>query len=197
MLDTPRYEECDILIVGGGGLFSTQEWMLRLSKWINLIKAKKRVIWGAGIDKEYFDHRLMSKFDMIGTRVADSPFEFVPCVSCLHPDLMYQPEGKGTAIISHPKRLIVKGRKNQSLNTQPFHKTLQEIYPVKSVLTTSYHIYYWSHLIGKECMIVKSDKYSKGLTEKYKTFDEKTLKNAPLEYYRSINKNFAQRVFYG
>lgn len=197
MLDTPRNMDCDLLIVGGGGLFSTASWMEQLTKWVGKIKAKKRVIWGAGIDKEYFDHPLLAKFDLIGTRVADSPFEFVPCVSCMHSDINYQPEGKGTIIISHPKRLIVKGKQNQSLNTQPFHKTLQEIYSSKTVLTTSYHIYYWSHLIGKECMLVKSDKYSKGLTEKYKTFDEKTLKNAPLEYYRSINKNFAQRVFNG
>ena len=30
MLDNPEFIECDLLIVGGGGLFSTADWMKKL-----------------------------------------------------------------------------------------------------------------------------------------------------------------------
>jgi len=181
--------ECDLLIIGGGGILDLGD-LPKHQLWIDKLKPKKKVIWGAGASKDTYNHPFYDQFDLIGLRNAFSPFAFVPCVSCLHPLIKYNSSGKGEIIIGHNKRPLPNQIHNQHV---PIEKSINNIMKAKTIITTSYHIYYWSKLIGKDVKLAIDKTYPgwKPVAEKYFTFP----KTFELDKFRKIQFEFAKLVY--
>ena len=60
-----KTEECDLLIIGGGGILELED-IPKHQLWINKFSPKKRVIWGAGASHKTFDHPFYKQFNLIG-----------------------------------------------------------------------------------------------------------------------------------
>ena len=182
-------QDCDLLIIGGGGILEIEHFSL-FQIWINKFKPTKKIIWGAGAAKNTFNHKFYEQFDLIGLRNANSPFEFVPCVSCLHPLIKYNESGTGQVIIGHNRRPLPNQNHTQQV---PMNLSINNINKAKKVITTSYHIYYWSRLMGKESELAIHKIYDnwKPVAEKYFTFAQ----DIELEHYKKIQFKFADKVY--
>ena len=116
-------------------------------------------------------------------------FEYVPCASCMHSifDKYKDTSGNGEVKISHFKRLIPN---SDSTNIDNFEENIFRIANSKKVITTSYHIWYWSKLLNKEVEIYESTSFRKPLHEK--------MYNLPLniniEEARNNNNLFSDKV---
>ena len=189
--DPMKYEskDCDLLIIGGGGILELED-LPKHQRWINRLNPKKKVIWGAGASKNTFGQHFYNQFDLIGLRNAISPYPFVPCVSCLHPLLKFQTHGNGEIIIGHNKRPLPNQNHNQHVSIET---SIKNIINAKKVITTSYHIYYWSRLMGKNTELAINTTYPgwKPVAEKYFTFP----KNIELEKFRKIQLQFSRLVY--
>ncbi len=182
--------ECDILIIGGGGLISTKVWFDLLYIWINKIKAKKYILWGVGIDKEYQLKELYNDFNLIGCRQENTIFTYIPCASCMLKifDKHINKSGKGEVRISHYKRMIPK---SESTNIDKFEDNIYKISISEKVITTSYHIWYWAKLLDKKVEIYHSKNFEKPLAEKmYYLQTDLTLESA-----RNINIKYANEIY--
>ena len=191
-IDNPmkyKSKDCDLLIIGGGGILELED-LPKHQRWINRLNPKKKVIWGAGASKNTFGHDFYNQFDLIGLRNSLSPFDFVPCVSCLHPLIKYNSNGTGRIIIGHNKRPLPNQNHNQHV---PIEKSIRNIYGASEVITTSYHIYYWSRLMGKKTKLAIDKTYPgwKPIAEKYFTFPDEI----ELDRFRKIQFDFAKLVF--
>tara|TARA_R110002153_G_scaffold29711_13_gene91194 strand:+ start:17016 stop:17738 length:723 start_codon:yes stop_codon:yes gene_type:complete len=191
---------CEKFIVGGGGLLSSDPWVNKIWEWSKKIKAKKKIIWGTGIDEEFFDHPLLLEFDLIGVRQRNTPFQYVPCVSCLHP-LFDSKETTNDKIIplAHPKTLKIGGgaktkrfiQGQHSTNMQKIDFIVNQIKLHDKILTASYHVWYWGKLLGKNVNIDYETNFRKPLKEKFFTLPNITN----LEHCRNLNYEFASKVW--
>lgn len=211
MLDKPEFIECDLLIVGGGGLFSTEDWMRKLWVWETRIKAKKKVIWGAGLDEEYFTHPIFNSFDHIGIRQTNTPFKFVPCVSCLNSLLDNPNDIKGTDIstmteeeklrLSYSgtldKLIVGSGNGKRAIpgqhmsNFNKMNVVITQLKLHQEIITSSYHVYYWGRLLDKNTEIDYKSRYRKPLGEKFYNIPG----GIDLKWYRELNMDFAKLVY--
>lgn len=180
--------ECDVLIIGGGGLISTKLWYDLMNCWLKKVKAKYNILWGVGIDTEFQNISLKNKFNLIGARQKTNLFDFVPCASCLHPFFykLKKVEGEGEIKISHFKRPIPNSK---FTNLEDFRINIERIQSSEKVITTSYHIYYWAKLLGKKVEIYNSTNFIKPLAEKM--FD---LPDFNLNESRALNISFFKKV---
>jgi hypothetical protein len=211
MLDNPEFIECDLLIVGGGGLFSTADWMKKLWLWDTRIKAKKKIIWGAGLDEEFFTHPIFNSFDHVGIRQKNTPFKFVPCVSCLNPLLDNNNDVRGKDLDTMTNEDKINLSRSGSLGTlivgsgngkraiegqhmSNFNKmnvVINQLKLHKKIITSSYHVYYWGKLLEKNIKIDYKSKYRKPLGEKFYNIPD----NINLKHYRELNMDFAKLVY--
>lgn len=223
------YEELDhfiqnisdnTLIIGGGGLLNRNAFAKQLRTFEFLTGGtKKMVLWGVGHNNQhekYFNHITdynidVEAFQIAGTRDYSMPGEFVPCVSCLHPIFDRQFDiTQETGVVFHKDILgnseIIS--KFKDYPTAANNMELEELIPFiggsEKIITNSYHVMYWSMLLGRKVAVVPNSskfydfKYSPVIT----TFDEalNDIKKADiydgvLEECREINHNFAEKVF--
>ncbi len=220
---TRRFEKQVVekqLIIGGGGLLNikTFKWQMQLFQKL-AEKGKKVVVWGAGHNEinldDYKQNKTywndLSKFGLVGTRDFSMPFEWVPCVSCLHPvfDKTYD-EQHEVGLLFNTKSFKDKTFIDKfshypfSSNTTNLEEMIGFIGASRTLVTNSYHAMYWGILMGKRVVAIPAT--SKFLDFKYKvpiaTFDdfEDHLKktqvyNGVLEECREINLKFADKVF--
>ena len=199
-IDSPPQDiSCEKFIIGGGGLISGDIWVNSIWEWSKKIKAKKKIIWGVGLDEEYFDHPLFLNFDLIGIRQTNTPFQYVPCCSCLNKLFDNTKINNSIAPLAKNKQLIVGGGKTTKRFIKGQHMTnmtkmdyiIDQIKHHKDILTASYHIWYWSKLLGKNVKIDYKTDFRKPLKEKFFT-----LPNIiSLEHSRKLNYEFASEVW--
>lgn len=208
----PEKINCDLLIVGGGGIVSHRGvWKTWLDNWMAAIQSKKAVIWGAAVSPKMHKEAVFSRFVLVGARNSDAgpACRFVPCASCLHPAFDDAPAGKGVGIVSHNNRIIPGAELVNSPND--FDTVVNYIKSKSAIVTSSYHVAYWSQLLGRAIYIWDSPTFQKPLAGKMYTFDEPIphitdlaeAKAAPLDprrearldRYREINRRFAKEVF--
>ena len=186
-----RLSDVDLMIIGGGGIIEPHT-LGRLQEWISATNPRKKVIWGAGSNRTLYGHDFFEQFDLVGLRNNKSPYEFIPCVSCMH-ELLDTPVSNsgGILTVGHNKRPLPNQIHNQHV---PIELSIRNISIASAVITTSYHIYYWSRLMGK-AVHMAVDKplpsWSKGIADKYYTIPEEI----DLDKFRDINNRFAEKVF--
>ena len=186
-----KRSDVDLLVLGGGGILEPHS-LDRLQSWINFLKPKKKVIWGAGSNRSIYSHVFFRQFDLCGLRNYKSPFDFIPCVSCMH-ELLDTPVSNsgGLLVVGHNKRPLPNQIHDQHV---PIELSIRNISIASAVVTTSYHIYYWSRLMGKPTHLAIDKPFqtwTKGVADKYYTIPPEIN----LEDFRDMNKKFAEKVF--
>ena len=135
---------------------------------IDVRKNAPRIVWGAGhnanINKKPRNIEwpgYLSSFDMVGIRDANSPFEYIPCASCMHPALeKTYPIANDIIFFEHKKQLIKSADFGKSaiprfVNTGGnMEQTIELLGSANVILTNSYHGAYWGQLLGKKVIVV-------------------------------------------
>ena len=188
-LPEKKQYECDMIIIGGGGLFGDEKWLNLFNIWLERIKYKYCIAWGVGIDKHIENNIIFKKFDLIGCRSKNTIYRYVPCASCLHPifDKYKKVTGNNESRISHIKRIIPN---SISTNYNSLENNIKIIANSNKIITTSYHIWYWAKLLNKKVEIYQSKNFKKPLAEKMFTLPtDVTLDNS-----RELNFSLAKDV---
>jgi hypothetical protein len=165
----------DLLILGGGGMLGIFDAEMEVARSLNC----RKVIWGVGGNRsgEETDAFDTSWADLNGRRDEEP---FLPCVSCMHPVWdMKVPVMREWTEIEHFDVPFGAPLNNSS----SIRKIAYEILSAEKVRTTSYHVAYWAHLMGREVDI--PDKWSSKMH---------SLRPVRLEEARRLNREFYQRV---
>ncbi len=208
------------IIIGGGGLLNRGGFRRQMKLFQDLSKkGKKTVLWGVGHNEKHPKtygkvkgyNVDVSKFGLVGTRDYTNPGEYVPCVSCLHPifDKTYK-ETQEVGVVFHkdtlkkPKILHKFKDFPSSSNTTDLESLISFIGASEKIITDSYHVMYWSMLLGKRVVTVPNS--SKFYDFKYRpvfsdfdnaleSFSDAEIYPGLLEECREINLKFADKVF--
>jgi hypothetical protein len=155
------------IIVGGGGLIAKTFHSNMEALAENHKKKTSMIAWGIGesenVDRSGgfvfpFSGRLaayLDGFDLVGVRDYGTEYEWVPCVSCLHPafDENYQLEFE--IVIYEHKRIpipIEGGFRRRTNEGNDFESIIKFLGSANTVITNSYHGAYWAILLGKRVL---------------------------------------------
>ena len=159
--------ENSIIIVGGGGLLNClQHW----NDLIQLCKEKNNqlICWGAGFNTHISNSNCwkirkkldMKIFDLIGIRNKNGkyPYDFVPCVSCMLPQLKSDYKIKrriGLYKHSHFGKTKENFDNIESLTNKEMNidKVIEFLGTSEIILTNSYHGAYWGILLKKKVIL--------------------------------------------
>lgn len=145
-----------IFILGGRGLINqNNQW----NEWINQLVHKNKVIgWGIGfnqhIGKDISVNVNLDKFSLLGLRDYNCNYRYVPCVSCLkevfHTNKKIIRKIGCIAHWEYTERLFDIPT---MYNNQPFDELINFIKETEVIITNTYHIMYWSTLLGKKVIL--------------------------------------------
>ncbi len=220
VLFNETFAQADLIVVGGGGLLEIDFFAPFFEYLKTNKKRQKVVIWGAGhnnwqigdwrrLKSEYtFDASL---FDLIGTRDANTRFDWVPCVSCMsgHFD---KPRSisRSIGVYAHAATL-----KNETFrkrlpsdfdmidNSSSFEDAIEFLGSSDLVLTDSFHGAYWATLLGRRVVCFPSSSKFYDLKhavpfcapEDWQRFSRLSqVYSEALDECRDQNKLFAERV---
>ncbi len=213
--------------MGGGIYFARGK-----PRFDRLVKRARNFIgWGLGLDPRLNLEEFIGNFTLLGTRerklalIDDKKVFYVPCASCMNPvftgisaiEAMFGGDAHGDgeqAIALHlnggfNRSVIVKkiGTQNFPITTttDAFGKIVRNLWNADIVITNSYHGAYWSSLLGKKVICIKTDVPKwEGLHDNvvFSSVDEikdvlGSVKNVPRNYLdecRLLNSNFFMRV---
>lgn len=174
-----EFDEGDSVIMGGGIYFAREK-----PRFDRLVKRSRTFIgWGLGLDPRLDLENFVGKFSLLGTRerklhlIDNENIFYVPCVSCMNPvftaltaiDATF---GTAGANASDPSiALHLNGGFNKSeilekigdkavpvtTTTDLFGRTVKNLWAADIVITNSYHGAYWSSLLGKKVICIKTD----------------------------------------
>ncbi|MBN7813446.1 polysaccharide pyruvyl transferase family protein [Algoriphagus sp. H41] len=183
----------DVVLVGGGGLLNN------LSTWNYTINrlgriSKTAVIWSAGFNM-HVDRKVKYEIDFRNFRLIairdfghSSGFEYVPCATCMMPELLLDYDIKRKiGVVSHgsialPEHLL----RYESISNEYSAKDMVEfIGSSEIVLTNSFHVIYWATLMQKKCIVVSP------FSEKFKF-----LKFPPVSYSGDLDFDISQTKIY-
>lgn len=150
-------------IFGGGGILHDGliDILHAASKETNL-----RVIWGAGTNihnlRAPIHPTWLSGF-MVGVRDWGTPFNYVPCVSCMRPE--FEP---GAPQVTPQFRVVVYEHFERPIPVEPgaprmrnnvgidqFENVLRFLSLGETVVTNSFHGAYWAQLLGRKVLIFR------------------------------------------
>jgi hypothetical protein len=146
------------LVLGGGGLFFFEAAVNGL-----LTRYRGPVIgWGIGQNgplAEKINTRIVAeKFALLGVRDWQSKHEWVPCSSCLAPELDavrdIQPEHDFVLYDHQHTPLPIKGHPRLSNACMDFSGVLAFLASGETVITNSYHGAYWARLLGRRVVVL-------------------------------------------
>lgn len=168
------FSEADIIVVGGGGLLEIDFF----SPFYKYLSNKKRqtqkvIIWGAGHNrwdlKDWRNLKLpytfdSGLFDLVGTRDADEKYTWVPCVSCMSPELdIPRPIMREVGVYVHEGTLSKKENLERLPtgfemidNGSSFEDAIEFLGTCELVLTDSFHGAYWATLMGRKVVAFPS-----------------------------------------
>lgn len=200
----------DIIILGGGGLINhCSDWNDDINKLFDF--CDNVICWGVGFNshigsKEKIQEINFNRFKLVSIRDFNHPSKlpFVPCVSCKSSKLDVSPDIKRDIGIISNIYFSVGNLPYETFgkNNHSFIDTVNFINTSKNIITSSYHVAYWSGLLGKPVLLsnVFSDKFNFLLTSP-KTFsgdvkDFNNFVNIPnaLNYARELNDDFFIKV---
>lgn len=177
--DLADFFDGDSVIMGGGIYFARGK-----PRFDRLVKRARNFIgWGLGLDPRLNLEEFIGNFTLLGTRerklalIDDKKVFYVPCASCMNPvftgipaiEAMFGGDAHGDgeqAIALHlnggfNRSVIVKkiGTQNFPITTttDAFGKIVRNLWNADIVITNSYHGAYWSSLLGKKVICIKTD----------------------------------------
>ncbi|QDU89365.1 Polysaccharide pyruvyl transferase [Pirellulimonas nuda] len=213
--DLKRIESTNgTIVIGGGGLLGRTAFSGQIDKIMQL-KAGKVVVWGAGFNDRSLHQdqspRFRSERLLVGLRDDQAEYGWVPCASCMLPDLSLEYPVQHEVVVYHHAWHTKEGRLKQlsrfpsmSNNSTPvLSEILRFLGSGETVVTNSYHGAYWAILMGRRAVVFDpfSVKFRKFRHEPAFLDDDLdcSLKSArvypdALEECRRANLNFAQQV---
>jgi hypothetical protein len=165
----------DLVVIGGGGMLGVFDAELQVARKLPC----KVVLWGIGGNKvgEEQDDYDTSWADLEGRRDQEP---FLPCVSCMHRIWDWKlPVTREWTEIEHFNVPFGAPLNNGA----SIRKIAYEILSAEKVRTTSYHVAYWAHLMGREVEI--PNKWSSKFH---------SLRPVRLEEARRLNREFYLKV---
>lgn len=150
-----------IVILGGGGLLTTEgNFMQKTTEF--LVQNNKVIFWGVGsntFEKTTYDILKHPNVLLSGIRdiVYGVDVEYLPCVSCKHKlfDKRY-PEGESVGIIEHSRHPIEINEFEKISNQSEIEEIIKFIVSKKIILSSTFHGCYWSQLLDKKVLYVKT-----------------------------------------
>jgi hypothetical protein len=153
------------LIIGGGGLLETAYFSPAL-EFIRYGARGKSVIWGAGHNLHepeswvagYNKYSLsVINYDLIGVRDYGTRFRWVPCASCMAPELLNPPPASRDlgfflhAVVEETKRKLLREDPDIPYmdNFGSFADAVGFIAGCETLVTNSFHGAYWALLMGR------------------------------------------------
>lgn len=151
----------DVTIVGGGALLTNKKFVRNLNHKLDRIQSKITVAWGVGYEPDNIDISIANRFDLFSTREykVHSDIQWVPCSSALHGifgELDNITSTKDFLVVDHFKRSIEFDGVCTRIINKPnsIRNIAQQIADHRFVITSSYHVAYWSILMGKKCAVL-------------------------------------------
>jgi hypothetical protein len=153
--------EVDAVIIGGGALMTNQKFVQSIDTLLEKIHAKYKVVWGVGFESSNVNIDIKNNFDLFSTREykLNQTVDWVPCVSALHPVFDTVESVKATKevlVVDHFKRPILFDRRHTRIINKPnnLENIVKQISNHNFIITSSYHVAYWSILAGKRCAVI-------------------------------------------
>jgi len=150
----------DAVIIGGGGLFDNEP---ELQEAINRILdiCDCTIAWGVGFHKRSGQEPpspslRFSRFKLLTIRDHEyqTGFEYLPCVTCMLPQLRKKKETiRKLGIINHYDYAISGLNYDMISNSASIDEMTDFIAESDSIMTTSFHGAYWSMLMEKKTII--------------------------------------------
>ena len=152
----------DTLLVGGGGMLHGS-WTEKLSQYA---LTNSMIAWGIGLNNHgtssFVWPKFLDYFKAVGLRDFGNPWDYVPCVSCMHEafDECRQMSPRFPVVIYehlHNPIEVGSGMPRMS-NRQPrhfFREAVRFLSFGETVLTNSFHGAYWAMLLGRRVVIYK------------------------------------------
>jgi hypothetical protein len=169
-----RVADADLLIVGGGGLLEIDFFRAGLRYIAEHRKpGSKLVLWGAGHNTwQLRDWRGMKHaleiddygFDLIGVRDYECGYDWVPCASCMAPELDQPTDPVFDVVMYAHVETLRDARFARQLpsglpmldNSAPFEQVIPFLTSGDLVLTDSFHGMYWATLLGRRVVAFPS-----------------------------------------
>ena len=153
--------EVDAIIIGGGALMTNEKFVNALTNITEKIHAKHKIVWGVGFESDNVAVDIKNNFDLFSTREykLNSEIDWVPCASVLHPQfgkIKSVIPTKDFLVVDHFKRSIKFDRPHTRIINRPncIGNILEKIADHRHIITSSYHVAYWSILAGKQCYVI-------------------------------------------
>jgi len=156
----PANLAADHVILGGGGLLF-ERFLPQVTAIQNGRQGGKRIFWGVGQqsyalkalqDYRKFNYRpYLSSGDLVGIRDYDTPWPWVPCVSCMHTafDKPRSPQHE-VVVFSHQKfQINLPGLPRLTHTESDLETVLDFLGSGETILTSSFHGAYWGTLLGR------------------------------------------------
>jgi len=150
-----------IVILGGGGLLTTQGNFIQETTEY-LIKNNKVILWGIGSNTfETPTYEILNHPNILLAGVRDIVYgldiNYLPCVSCKHSlfDEDYI-ETDSLGIIEHPRHPIEVEGIDKITNQSDIDKIIKFIGSKNLLLSSTFHGTYWSQLMNKKVLYVKT-----------------------------------------
>ena len=165
----PILESGDSVIVGGGGLVSVNfaPHMKRLAKQRPMLR--RLVAWGIGEslinDKQggLVDRwkgplpDYLGSFDLVGIRDYGTEYRWVPCASCMLPQLDREYPVEHQLCIYEHKRIAIPidvDAPRRTNDGNDIDAAMRFLGSAETVITNSYHGAYWATLLGKRVVAI-------------------------------------------
>ena len=173
MTRSPLLLRSKALIIGGGGLLGSESFEDDIEYWSSSPFCPK-VLWGAGHnahdvfavdqkDMSTYRYLRMDKFDKIGIRDWAMGYNWVPCVSCMHPELSLPASESGGIVAAlhyetRASEVFLRDLARMSVeivyNDNCAEVFIGKLRSARAVVTNSYHAAYWATLLGKRVAVV-------------------------------------------
>jgi hypothetical protein len=151
----------DVVIVGGGGQIANRVPEFDLNLQAVARSSAIKIAWGVGHnrhDDNLIDYpSYLDDFNLTGLRDWPSPYEWVPCASCLHPLLDRPRDTVHDAVVYEHWQipLAIEGLPSMKNSERSLSSVLDFLASGEVVVTNTYHGCYWATLIGRRVVVAE------------------------------------------
>ncbi|MGW9332737.1 polysaccharide pyruvyl transferase family protein [Bosea sp. NPDC055594] len=162
-----QVQSSENIIVGGGGLLEIDYFRDSVKAIFSQKNPKaKTIFWGGGHNNWIIsDWRRLKQvinlkdmpFDLVGVRDAGHPYDWVPCVTCMHEVFDKKFDTSREVVVYAHSATLANENFRKTLptglpiltNNKPFDEVIAFLGSAELILTDSYHGLYWGTLLGK------------------------------------------------
>jgi hypothetical protein len=150
-----------VVVLGGGGLLTTDGNFIQQTTEF-LVKNNKVIFWGVGSNTfETPTYDILKHPNVLLSGIRDIVYgvdvDYLPCVSCKHKVFDQEfIEGESVGLIEHPRHPITITEYEKITNQSEIDKIISFIRSKKTILSSTFHGCYWSQLLDKKVLYVKT-----------------------------------------